>query len=362
MSGKENSRPASRARKDADGAVFINGGDTAADVNRIATAYHLYTEEDLGKKLVYVEASRGCVYGCEFCCGSSGRGGRQPVREFPLEPFLEDMDMLIKKGGRQFKFLDRSFNLNTERAGRIMEFFLERINAPGFSAGDKTRKERLCVHFEMVPSRFPPELRELIRRFPPGSLRLELGIQTFNPETAALVHRRSDPAAETETLEFLHRETNAVVHADLIAGLPGEDLSSFGRGFDRLWQALTTAARETPFEIQPGTLKCLPGTPIARHNEAFGMRYSGEPPYELIESGSLCAEEFGKIKNFARFWETIVNRNPFPDLLPRLLPPGKPVFGKFMFLSEKLLGKFGRNWGIGREELRLFLETYKDEL
>jgi hypothetical protein len=82
------------------------------------------------------------------------------------------------------------------------------------------------------------------------------------------------------------------------------------------------------------------------------MRYSPEPPYEVIETGALPAAELARLKNFARFWELIVNRNPFPDLLPGLLPPGKPVFDKFMNLSDKLLETLGRNWGLDRVELR----------
>jgi len=327
-----------------------------ADVNTIVPAYHLYTDEDVQRKLIYVEASRGCAFTCEFCQASirkppiSGSG----VREFPLEPFLADMGILIDRGVRTFKFLDRSFNLNVERAKYIMEFFLGRLG----------KGPPLCVHFEMVPSRFPEALRDVIRRFPPGSLRLELGIQTFNPQTAALVRRAGKSDAEVEALEFLRRETSAIIHADLIAGLPGESLASFGAGFDRLWQALSGASRlcDAPcgasFEIQPGILKCLPGTAIVRHSQAHGMRYTPEPPYEVIETAALSAVELGRIKNFARFWEIIVNRNPFPDLLPRLLPPGQPAFDRFMLLSDRLLENFGRNWGIDRQELRNCLYSF----
>ena len=346
--------------------VFINRGSTIVDVNKTETAYRLYTDEDLGKKLVYVEASRGCPFGCEFCQASlrrdSGTLGVSefPVRNFPIEAFLADMETLLKRGAKTFKFLDRTFNLDIERAMRIMGFFLERIEEA------KTRQEKPpIVHFEMVPSRFPPEMREIIRRFPPGTLRLEIGIQTLNPETSSLIHRAGDVEGSIEVLEFLRRETNAILHVDLIAGLPGEDLSSFGAGFDRLWRALSGAggtrqlsekANGTTCEIQLGILKCLPGTPIARHNETHGMRYSSEPPYEVIETGVLSKAELDRIKNFARFWELIVNRNAFPALIKRIFLPGEPAFGSFMRLSDRLLGHFGRNWGIGRKELKAWLE------
>jgi radical SAM superfamily enzyme YgiQ (UPF0313 family) len=276
------------------------------------------------------------------------------------------METLIKKGGRQFKFLDRTFNLNIKRAEKIMLFFLEKITAPEHkehSENFSVEKPPLCVHFEMIPSRLPPAIKELLSRFPPGTLRLELGIQTFNPETAALIHRAGDPGEAIETLEFLRRETNAIIHADLIAGLPGEDPASFGAGFDRLWSALSVRScgrcrGECRFEIQLGILKCLPGTPISRHNETHRMKYSAAPPYEVIETGAMSASELNRIKNFARFWEMIVNRNSFPELISCLFPPGEPVFNKFMLLSDYLLNSFGKNWGIDRNEMGICLKNF----
>ncbi len=303
------------------------------DPATIETGYSLYSTEDLSRKLSYVEASRGCPFGCEFCLSSLDR----TVRHFPLGPFLADMDSLLSRGAGMFKFLDRSFNLDTERARTILEFFLAKMR-PG-----------LCVHFEMVPSRFPPELRSLLERFPPGSLRLEVGIQTLNPIVASTIGRASDPERELETIDFLRRRTQAIVHADLIAGLPGEDLDSFARGFDHLF-----AAR--PTEIQLGTLKRLPGTPLARHDAAFGMRYSPRPPYEVESTSAMSRDEMDSVKNFARFWELIANRGHFDDLIPELLSEGTGAYSRFSAVAEELLRRFGRNWGIDRRELRSALE------
>jgi hypothetical protein len=228
-----------------------------------------------------------------------------------------------------------------------MDFFLDKIEQTARSSAER----QLCVHFEMVPSRFPEDLRETLRRFPPGSLRLELGIQTLNPETAALIGRPASAEVDLEVLDFLRRETRAIVHADLIAGLPGEDLASFGRGFDRLW-------RVSPGEIQLGILKCLPGTLINRLTEPYGMRYAVLPPYEVLETACMPGPELDCIKNFARFWELIMNRHGFDEFSSRLFPPEIPVFVPFMALADWLLARFGRNWGIDRRELRLALEEF----
>ena len=319
------------------------------NVNEIKSAYHLYTDEDIAKKLIYVEASRGCVFNCDFCLSAVDKSPvRAPkVRDFPLEPFFAEMDILIQRGVKTFKFLDRSFNVNIERAVQIMEFFLLKI--------EERKGQGFVVHFEMVSSLFPPELREALKRFPPGTLRLEIGIQTLNSEAAACINRPSYPEKELEALRFLREKTNAIMHVDLIAGLPGEDLVSFGNGFDRLWLALSDSVSaeeaEQHTEIQLGILKLLPGAPISRHNEAYGMRYNPMPPYEIEETSVMSADDLLRVKNFARFWEITVNRGLIK------LPAKEPVFSKFMELSDSLYAKFERNWGIDREELLEYVKS-----
>jgi len=333
--------------------AILNGGDVivnnkfhTVNVAEIKSGYRLYTDEDLSRKLVYVESSRGCPFGCEFCLSTADNAaGSNRVREFPLEPFFSEMEDLIHRGAKTFKFLDRFFNLNIERSKKIMEFFLYNIN-----------KNPFVVHFEMVPSNFPPDLIDTLARFPPNTLRLEIGIQTLNPEVSARIGRPSKPEQELETLRLLAEKTNAIMHVDLIAGLPGEDVTSFGKGFDALWAALVSGKTSKKIEIQLGILKLLPGAPIIRHKEAFGMNFNPRPPYEIIETSAISASNMERIKNFARFWELIVNRGLL-DIGP------SPVFDRFMSLSDSLLAHFGRNWGIAKDEmLKAYTANVKETL
>ncbi|MDR1836039.1 MAG: radical SAM protein [Treponema sp.] len=334
---------------------FINAEPVKLEA--IKSGYRLYTDEDLAKKLVYVEASRGCPFNCEFCLSAAKDRRLDPVREFPLDVFLLEMDALVRRGAKTFKFLDRTFNFNIKRTLRICEFFLKKINE---------REEPLTVHFETVPSLFPPQLLEMLSHFPPATLRLETGIQTLNGEVAARIglpggkSRYLNPEKELVTLRLLHEKTNAIIHTDLIAGLPGEDLTSFGKGFDCLWLAFTgsdTPPAERPcagggrFEIQLGILKLLQDTPISRHNETFAMRYNPLPPYEVMETSTISAGDLRRIKNFARFWELIINRGLIK------YRENKPVFENFMALSDSLFTRFKRNWGIDKNEL---LEAVND--
>lgn len=304
-------------------------------LERIVPPYDCYDDQDLRHRIIYVEASRGCPFTCEFCLSSLDI----PVRQFPLPMLLEQFDRLLERGVRQFKFVDRTFNLNLQTSRAILEFFLER-HVPG-----------LFLHFEMIPDRLPEGLRELIARFPTGALQFEVGIQTFNPVVADRIKRRQNYERLEDNLRFLHEHTGVHVHADLIAGLPGEDIKSFGEGFDRL------VALE-PQEIQAGILKRLRGTPIVRHDAEWQMVYSPYPPYEILQNRSIGFFEMQRLRRFARFWDLVSNSGNFVET-SRLLRAGQPsAFWSFMEWSDWLHARLGRTHAISLAHLAEHLFAY----
>ena len=293
--------------------------------------YGLYDAQDIAHRVVYVEASRGCPFSCEFCLSSLD----VPVRNFPLEAFLAAMSRLLDQGLRQFKFVDRTFNLNLKVSRAILEFFMERYR-PG-----------LFLHFEMIPDRLPESLRELIAQFPPGALQFEVGIQTFNEDVSTRISRRQDNAKVADNLAFLRERTGVHVHADLIVGLPGEDVASFAAGFDRLLSL-------RPQEIQVGILKRLRGTPIVRHDAAYGMRYSPHPPYEVLETSAISFEQMQQMRRFARYWDMIANSGKFTRTTPLIWESGRhggSPFASFMALTQWLYDRAGRTHGIALHRL-----------
>jgi|YelNatPaOPRAMG01_1025707.scaffolds.fasta_scaffold01735_5 radical SAM superfamily enzyme YgiQ (UPF0313 family) len=270
-------------------------GSPVPDLAQVALPYELYSDQDIAHRVLYVEASRGCPFECEFCLSSLDI----PVRQFPLDRFLAALGRLLDRGARQIKFVDRTFNLNLSVSGAILDFLLARYQSGQF------------FHFEMVPDRLPDSLRERLARFPPGALQLELGIQTFNPEVAARIRRRQDYAKLEANLRFLRQQTGAHLHADLIVGLPGESLESVAAGFDRL------VALE-PQEIQVGILKRLRGTTIGRHDQAWQMRYNPNPPYDILQNSLIDFPTLQRLRRFARYWDLVWNSGNFVSTAPWL--------------------------------------------
>ncbi len=304
------------------------------NVNELTLPYHLYTESDIAHRAIYVEASRGCPYKCEFCLSSIAK----KVRQFDLERFLAEMQTLMDRGVRQFKFIDRTFNLNIKVANKILQFFLDRADLG------------LFVHFEMVPDRFPDELREIVSKFPAGSLQFEVGVQTFDPETGKRISRRLDETALIRNMNFLIDETNVHVHADLIAGLPGEDFATFASGFDKL-------VATKPQEIQVGILKRLHGTPIIRHETEWALVFDEEPPYEVLHTKTMSFAELRKVKRFARLWDLVANSGNFRDSYSLIWQEGRP-FSEFMTFTEWLEGEVGAFHKIALGRLAQLLLNY----
>ena len=54
------------------------------EFSRLKLPYDLYNDQDIAHRVIYVEASRGCPFKCEFCLSSLD----VPVRNAPIDDFL----------------------------------------------------------------------------------------------------------------------------------------------------------------------------------------------------------------------------------------------------------------------------------
>lgn len=307
-----------------------------ADLSSITLPYAYYSQHDIDNRYIYVEASRGCPFMCEFCLSSID----EKVRNFDLDTLVEQFQMLWEKGARNFKFVDRTFNLNMKFANAILDFFL-------------SKDEPYFAHFEVIPDHFPESIKEKIALFPAGALQLEIGIQTLNPEIAENINRPLKLQKIRDNIAFIENETKAHIHLDLIVGLPGETLESFGKNLDEL-VALSHS------EIQIGILKKLSGTSLHRHDSTFGMVYSDIPPYDILKNDLLSFNDIQKMKRFARFWDLIYNSGNFKQSII-LLWKDQSVFESFYAFSEWIYTQTDSTWKISLDRLASLLFQYLTE-
>ena len=311
-----------------------------APLPAIVSPYSEYTEEDVRQRNLYVEASRGCPFKCEFCLSSLDK----TAWPFPLEPFLADLDVLYALGARQFKFVDRTFNLKIDTSRAILDFFLAKLaSAP---------EDPVFVHLELIPDHLPERLKEKIVLFPEGTLQFEIGIQTFDPVVQARVSRRQKNDVAAANIEWLRQRTRAHLHVDLIAGLPGEDMASFGSGFDRL-------VALAPHEIQFGILKRLRGAPISRHTIEYGLRFNPDPPYNILATNAVDFATMQRLSRFSRYWDIVANSGRYPRTLVLLL--GEHPFAQFLAFSDWLYERTGQTHALAQERLVHLLHEYLGE-
>ena len=302
------------------------------DFANLDLPYEFYTEEDIKNRHIYFEASRGCPFHCEFCLSSIDN----KMRYLPIQKVLSELEKLWQRGARNFKFIDRTFNININFGVQLLEYFL-------------SKEDDFFVHFEVIPDNFPDELKILLQKFKKNSLQLEVGLQTLDLQIAKNIKRNLKLEKIFENIKFLN-QTQAHLHLDLIVGLPGESLRSFANNLDLLTNL-------TNSEIQIGILKKLSGTTLDRHDQIFGMVYSDFPPYDILKNNLIDFFEMQKMKRFARFWDIVYNSGNFKNTF-MLLKDGDKIFDRFYDFCNFVYRNTKSTNNISPSRMATFLQNY----
>lgn len=246
-------------------------------------------------KYIYYEASRGCPYRCAFCLSSAQ--GRPRFR--PVDQVLAELETFITEKVPLVKLVDRSFNANPH-ATQILRHLIEKGPGP-------TR-----FHLELHPMLLDEQMLAVLERAPKGLFQYEIGVQTTNPITAKKIQRAGSTEAIAELVNRLRSHQNAHIHLDLIAGLPYEDLSSFGNSFNDVY-------RMGPDKLQLGTLKLLKGSMLREKAGEYGILYQEHAPYELLSTRWLSYADLLVIKAVEDVVERFYNEGYFQKTLEYVL-------------------------------------------
>lgn len=262
-------------------------------------------------RIIYYESSRGCPFSCSYCLSSIDK----TVRLRSLELVKRELDVFLKAGVMQVKFIDRTFNCNKTHAMEIWQYLLDHDR--GITN----------FHFEVSADLLGKEELDLMRQMRPGLIQLEIGVQSINPDTIREIHRTMNLPRLKLAVGTVKQFGNIHQHLDLIAGLPYEDFSSFCRSFNFVYAM-------KPEQLQLGFLKVLSGSRMRQMSEEYEMMYSSLPPYEVLSTRWLTYGDVLRLKAVEEMVECYYNSGQFVYSMGKLETRFRSAYDMYEALAQ----------------------------
>ena len=238
------------------------------------------------------ETSRGCPFKCAFCEWGTGAIGSK-MYQWSMNRIARDWEQIVAAGIKDIWLADSNFGAlkqDIDKARLIVEL-KERTGLPTSFATSWSKKH----------SRQVQEIALLLHR---NALlpHYQLALQTLTPEALRLSNRQNMSSNEYKPIAKRMSEQGVPIAAELIWGLPGDNLPDFERNLDQL---LATFPNINIFgyTLLPGTefydrrdeykIKAIP---VAGYGKAKGEyvvechsfnREQGEEGYFLISAHIL---------------------------------------------------------------------------
>lgn len=265
---------------------------------------------DFAHRIIYYESSRGCPFSCSYCLSSVDK-----TTDFrSVSRVCRELDFFLEQNVPQVKFIDRTFNCSKKHALPILQHILEHDNGV------------TNFHFEIAADLLDEDYFALLRQMRPGSVQLEIGVQSTNEKTIAEIERHTDFAKVAGAVRRICSWKNIHVHLDLIAGLPYENLPSFRSSFNDVYAL-------KPAQLQLGFLKVLKGSPMESRAPEYGLIYTSQPPYEVLATEWLSYEDVCCLKQVEEVLELYYNSGQFVHTLHFLQPYFDSPFDMYASLA-----------------------------
>lgn len=276
--------------------VRLNGGTTVIeDLSILPFPYPDLEQVIAEHKIVYYEATRGCPFHCAYCLSGISR----TVRKRPLSMVLSDLDRFIAAGATLVKFVDRTYNLDEHYFLPMMQHLA-------------AAKTNATFHFEIKADMLTEKVLDFLATVPKGRFQLEIGIQSTHEPTLKAINRKDNWEKLAANVRRLLAMKNMHIHVDLIAGLPFEDLPTFGKSFDDVYSL-------EAHMLQLGFLKVLPGTQMEKETVEHGLLYMDEPPYEILATKYMPYEDMQFLKRVENVLDQTGNSGAFDHVLRALM-------------------------------------------
>ncbi|MCQ2240931.1 B12-binding domain-containing radical SAM protein [Treponema sp.] len=285
---------------------------------------------DSDHKIYYYESTRGCPFGCAYCLSSVDKR----VRFKSLEKVQQELKIFLDANVKLVKFIDRTYNLNPDRYIPIWKYILENHNG------------KTMFHFEIEAEYLSDDALAFLQQVPSGVMQFEMGVQSANKKTLKAVNRSDNVELLAEKIRRIPKTIHQ--HLDLIAGLPYEDLESFGKSFDFV-MALK------PDALQLGFLKILNGTQMADMASEGGWKWMETPAYETFSTPYLSFRDVAFLKDVEILTDAYWNKEIFSFTMNYIYRKTSP----WKFLSA--LTNYGKEKGTfdqARRDLYWFSLVY----
>ncbi|MEM1110794.1 MAG: cobalamin-dependent protein [Pseudomonadota bacterium] len=170
------------------------------------------------------ETSRGCPFKCAFCEWGTGAIGSK-MYQWPLEHIARDWQRIVDAGIKDIWLADSNFGAlkqDLEKAKLMVELKQSHGLPLSFATSWSKKHSRQVQEIAMLLHR-----NDLLPHY-------QLALQTLTPEALRLSNRQNMSANEYEPIAKRMSEEGVPIAAELIWGLPGDNLPDFERNLDRL--------------------------------------------------------------------------------------------------------------------------------
>lgn len=251
--------------------------------------------EQFQNKIIYYETSRGCPYSCSYCLSSIDK----KVRLRSVELVKKELQVFIDAKVPQVKFVDRTFNCNHRHTMEILKFIKE------------ADQGITNFHFEVSADILNDEEIAMFNSLRPGLVQLEIGVQSTNEATVSEIRRKMDFHKLANIVKRIYEPRNIHQHLDLIVGLPHEDIKSFKKSFNDVYEL-------RPDQLQVGFLKVLSGSYMVEQSKMHGIVYKSIAPYEVLYTDYISYDEVLQLKRITEMVEIYYNSMQFTNSIEYL--------------------------------------------
>lgn len=312
--------------RNADGTFTDTGFRQVMDMSQIPFPYAFMDMKELEHRIIYYESSRGCPFSCAYCLSSIDK----KLRFRSLDLVLPELEWFLQAKVPQVKFVDRTFNCKKSHAMAIWQYIRDHDNGV------------TNFHFEIAADLLDKDELDLLSTMRPGLVQLEIGVQSTNEKTLEAIRRKTDIEEIREITETINSWHNIHQQLDLIAGLPWEDLESFKKSFNDVYEM-------EPEQLQLGFLKVLKGSYMEELIPTCDLLYSAAPPYEVLCTKWLSYGDVLELKDIEEMTEVHYNSRQFTCTLKELEKEFDTPYEMFSFMA----GYYNKNHLFGISHSRI---------